>query len=245
MELISIVIPVYNHQEELKKALGSIAEQTYENIEVIIIDDGSKHDLSPITYNLSSIFDKKNKHLDSKINIVIMRQQNLGAPSARNKGFGQTKGEYIIFWDADIIAERDMLKKMHNVLTIHPEADYCYSSFTFGNKKMPGQKFDQAALKENNYIHSTSLIRREAVVEWDESLKRFQDWDLWLSMLEKGSSGIWIPEYLFKVLPRESGISTWLPSFTYKKPFKLLPGISRKVAAYEEAKSIVKKKHKK
>jgi glycosyltransferase involved in cell wall biosynthesis len=244
MELISIVIPVYNHDEALKLSLASIAAQTYKNIEIIIVDDGSIVPISDATYQITQILEGRNEQLQNKTFFIIEHQENKGAPAARNKGFGLATGQFIIFWDADVVAEKDMLKKMHNVLTIHPEVDYVYSNFYFGDKEMPGMKFNTDKLRENNYIHSTSLIRREAIIVWDESLKRFQDWDLWLSMLEKGSEGIWIPEYLFKVLSRSDGMSSWLPSFAYKKPFNLIPGVRGKVEAYERVKEVVMKKHK-
>ena len=171
MKLISIIIPAYNHRDAILESLRTIASQHYPHIEVIIVDDGSDTPVVDDIEEISELFKKRDIEDKTKTRLTFLQQENSGAPSARNKGFGQAKGEYIIFWDADVIAKRDMLKKMHNVLTLHAEVDYCYSSFTFGNKKMPGQKFDLARLKENNYIHSTSLIRKEAVVKWDESLK--------------------------------------------------------------------------
>ena len=227
-DLISIIIPVYNHEAELRRALDSIFVQTYKNVEVIVVNDGSEKPLQLTNYNLQ-----------------LLNQENKGAPAARNRGLKEAKGEYVIFWDADVVAEPDMLQKMHHVLYIHPEASYVYSDFYFGKRLMKAQKFSPEDLKQNNFIHSTSLIRTEALegVTWDESLKRFQDWDLWLTLLKKEKIGIYIPEVLFKVTPRESGISTWLPSFAYKKPFRFLPGFAKRVGEYEEKKEIVMKKH--
>lgn len=71
------------------------------------------------------------------------------------------------------------------------------------------------------------------------SLNRFQDWDLWLSMLERGQTGIFIPEVLYeKTVGSREGISTWLPSFVYQLPWK-----SKEVKKYESAKQIILKKH--
>lgn len=232
MELISIIIPVYNHLVDLKKALHSIKKQTYKNIEVIIIDDGSDVDIG-----------SKIKPQDFDFDLFIYRQENKGAPVARNKGFEMSKGEYVIFWDADVIAIPSMLQKMRNVLAIHPEASYVYCNFYFGRKQIKGIKFDAEKLREKNYIMTTSLIRRDDFVYFDESLKRFQDWDLWLTMLEKNKMGIFIPEFLFFVIPHKNGISSWLPSFAYKKPWSLLPGFSSKVKEYKLALKIVKDKH--
>lgn len=225
--MISVIIPLYNHQKALERALRSIAAQTYQDIEIVIVDDGSDEELETG---------------DWELDVTLHRQENAGAPTARNKGFTLSKGEYVIFWDADVVGEPEMLEKMVQALDENPEASFAYANHVFGNKRMPSQHWSTEALEHNNYIHSTSLIRRDAAVRWDESLKRFQDWDLWLTMAEQEKSGVWIDEYLFQV---DTGgtMSTWLPSFAYKKPWRWLPGIAKKVRRYEEAKQVVLKKH--
>ncbi len=223
--LISIVVPVYNHAEALKHALDSITAQTYKNREIIVVDDGS---------------DVPIEHSDE---YHLLTQKNSGAPAARNKGLQAAKGEYVIFWDADVIAKPSFLQKLFSALQQHPEASYAYSNMSFGTHKMPAQEFSPDALKKNNYIHSTSLIRRSKAVLWDETLKRFQDWDLWLTMLKQGKKGVWVDEYLFTVTPHNEGMSSWLPSFAYKKPWKWLPWIRGKVQKYESAKEVVMRKH--
>lgn len=232
MDLISIVVPVYNQEESLKQALDSIISQTYQNTEVIIVDDGSDNPLN-----------KERLKLDKDKNIKLIQQENQGAPAARNRGLQESSGNFIIFWDADVIAESNMLEKMYNKLSKNTEASYAYCNMRYGSKKMPAQEFNPKKLKQNNFIHSTSLIRSEDVIKWDESLQRLQDWDLWLSMFEEGKTGVWINEYLFKTIPNSGGISDWLPSFSYKIPFKWIPGIRGKVKSYEKAKKIVQQKH--
>ncbi|HCM53574.1 MAG TPA: hypothetical protein DIS59_01340 [Candidatus Magasanikbacteria bacterium] len=107
---------------------------------------------------------------------------------------------------------------------------------------MPARTFDVQSLQKRNYIHTSSLIRRKDVIAWDESLKKFQDWDYFLTLAEQGKTGVWIDEYLFDI---ETGgtMSEWLPRFAYFMPFKWLPGISRKVKKYEGAKYIIQAKH--
>ncbi len=231
--MISIIIPVYNHQDALERALASIEHQTCKDIEVIVVDDGSRFEV-----NLQSFFAKQK----IVFNLNFIRQKNKGAPAARNRGFELSKGEYVIFWDAEVVGEPEMLEKMLGVLEKNPEVSFVYSNFYFGKKKMPAQQFNNVKIQQCNYIHSTSLIRRKDFIRWDEKLRRFQDWDLWLTMAEQGKSGVWIDEYLFCV---ETGgtMSTWLPKMAYKKPWRWLPGIAGKVKAYEEAKLIVLEKH--
>ena len=88
-------------------------------------------------------------------------------------------------------------------------------------------------------MHSASFIRREhfSSVGWDESIKKLQDWDLWLTMLEQGHTGIWIGQILFKAQTGGT-MSSWLPSFAYKL-FPFLPSVKK----YKKAVKIIKKKH--
>ena len=197
----------------------------------------------------------------------VCHQQNKGAPAARNRGWEemqrtpppessplkgeeQTKispplvggarggGSYVIFCDADIEMKPDCLENMVHILEVHPKAAYVYSSFKFGWKAFDNLSFDPDRLRKMPYIHTTSLIRREYFPGWDESVKRLQDWDLWLTMLEKGHTGYWIPKILFRVVSTKGTMSTWLPSFAYRLPWKL-PAVRR----YEEAVAKIKEKH--
>jgi hypothetical protein len=132
-----------------------------------------------------------------------------------------------------------MIEKMHDALIQHPSSSYVYSKFKFGWKTMHGGYFDAKKLKENNFIDTTSLLRRSDFCGFDESLKRFQDWDLWLTLLEKNKSGIFIPEVLYTKTTRFGrGISSWLPSFAYHLPWKI-----KAVKDFESAREVVARKH--
>ncbi|MEK7680939.1 MAG: glycosyltransferase family A protein [Patescibacteria group bacterium] len=262
--LTSVIIPVYNHLHTLQKCLESIVNQTYFQqdftfLEFIIVNDGSTDGFEKMIPQIvetiqfpateqRSFYAGENEigasyDLDPelfKVDVKIINQENQGAAVARNRGFAESKGEYVIFWDADTIARPDMLEKMLNALQKHPEASYAYSRFKFGWKTIKSQPFDAEKLKQVNYIDVTSLIRRVDFLGFDESIKRFQDWDMWLSLLERGKIGVFIPKVLYKKLVGDrKGISSWLPSFFYKLPWK-----TKQVKKYEEAKEIIIKKHK-
>ncbi|MBI2050687.1 MAG: glycosyltransferase family 2 protein [Parcubacteria group bacterium] len=216
--IISIIIPVYNHAKELAQCLQSIKNQTFQNFEIIIVDDGSREPVSDVA------------------SIRVIRQENRGAPSARNRGFKESTGQYILFCDADVVMRPGMLSKMSKVLDENPGVSYAYSSFKFGWKKFRLWEFSADKLREMPYIHTTSLMRREHFPGFDESLKRLQDWDLWLTMLEQGHVGKWIDEALFTVKPGGT-MSAWMPSFLTKL------GVGRKVKQYQAAISRIKQKH--
>lgn len=229
---ISIIIPTYNHRQALERCLASIGAQTYRDFEVIVVDDGSTDDTSDWIKDFQ-------KRFTGYPLLVTRYSNNRGANAARNTGLQKARGEYVIFCDADVVMRPDMLEKMKAALNAHPEASYAYSSFKFGWKTFKLWPFDAEKLRQMPYIHSTSFIRRAHVPKggWDESLKRLQDWDFFLTMLEEGHRGIWIPETLFTVAVRKAGMSQWLPSFAYKFPW--LPSVKR----YYGAETIVRKKH--
>jgi len=249
LSLVSIVIPVYNRTDKFRGALSSAVAQTYKNIEIIVIDDGSY--AKAVSFAMWDIL--KFQKYDAKVekdfeklsrieNIQYIRQENKGAPAARNKGLEMARGDYVIFWDADVVAEPEMLEKMVSTLEKNMDASFVYCNFNLQYKKMTARGFDSAALKQNNYIHTTSLIRKKDAIKWDESLRRFQDWDLWLSMSEQGKKGAWIDENLFYIMGGGT-ISSWLPKCAYKKPWRWLPWVKSRVAKYEEGRRIVLEKH--
>lgn len=229
--IISLIIPVYNHASSLRRSLLSIVKQNYRPLEVIIVDDGSKDEIDKVLSDVSELL--------QGIPYQIIRQENRGAAAAKNRGFMESKGNFVIFWDADTRANPSFLRKMYQALMDNPEMSYAYSSYRFGWKKIKSRSFDSDELKKNNYIDNTSLIRKQDVVLFDEKLKRFQDWDLWLTLLEKGKKGIFVPECLFrKEVGLRHGISKWLPKIAYSFPWKM-----KAVRDFEIAHRIVEQKH--
>ena len=132
-----------------------------------------------------------------------------------------------------------MLELMLKTLKDNPSASFCYSSFIWGHKKFKLWPFDAEKLKIMPYITTTSLIRLKDFSGFDESLKKFQDWDLWLTMLYQGRTGVWIDKILFKMaVGGTQTMSNWLPALAYK----LLPWLPQ-VKKYNKAMAIIKKKH--
>ncbi|PLX27828.1 hypothetical protein C0583_01155 [Candidatus Parcubacteria bacterium] len=229
--MISIIIPVYNHAHELDECLASIKEQSYDNYEIIIVNDRS-------TRRLGWVVRKYQKAFGIKLEI-INNQTNHGAPYSRNKGFKKSKGEFVVFCDADVVMDEDFLAKLHGVLIDNKDIAFAYSSHKFGRKTFGKLEYDEERLKKMPFIHTTAMLRRSAFPKngFDENLKRLQDWDLWLTMLENGQKGKWLDEVLFSVKAGGT-MSTWLPSFSYKL-FPFFP----KVVKYNKAVKVIKEKH--
>lgn len=102
--LISVIIPVYNAEKYIKGAISSIAEQTYKNLEIICVNDGST-DHSADIINRMAASDKR---------IKIVNQENSGPAKARNAGLDVATGKYISFVDADDFADREMYSALVN-----------------------------------------------------------------------------------------------------------------------------------
>ena len=106
-ELISVIIPFYNQEDHFEECLNSITHQTYSNLEIIIINDGSDKKYDEILTKL-----QKN-HLDK---IKIFKQENKGVSAARNLGIKKSRGEYIAFIDSDDIWLPNKLEHQINII---------------------------------------------------------------------------------------------------------------------------------
>ena len=104
--LISIIVPVYNSSNFLRRCVSCIFNQTYKNWELILIDDGS-------TDGSAVICDEYTKE-DERVKVI--HQQNLGASFARKRGIDVAKGEYLTFLDSDDIVEEDYLERLYNAM---------------------------------------------------------------------------------------------------------------------------------
>ncbi len=207
--------------------MNSLAKQAERDFEVIVVDDGSTESIGCVIS-------------DFQFPISNFRIEHGGAPKARNYGFSKSRGEYVLFCDADMVLREDCLAKMKKVLDDHPEIDFVYSDFKYGWKNFKFWEFDVEKLKQGNYINTCSMIRREKVVKWDEGLQRFQDWDFWLRVVAKGARGKYINETLFTARVRRGKISRWLPEAVYR--FKWLRNW-RPVKEYFQAVEVIRQKH--
>lgn len=112
--LVSIIIPAYNVENYIKECLNSVVSQTYSNIEVLIIDDGSTDD-SP---RILTAYEQKYKNIK-----VILEKHNKGQSVARNIGLKKAKGQYILFVDSDDYINRDTVEKLVDLL-LRYEVDF-------------------------------------------------------------------------------------------------------------------------
>ncbi len=112
--LVSIIIPTYNYAGYLPRAIGSCLDQTYRNLETIVVDDGSTDTTAAV---VSGFGDE----------IVYVRQENQGVSAARNAGLARARGEFIAFLDADDILLKDCIASTVAVLLDHPDVGIVFT----------------------------------------------------------------------------------------------------------------------
>ena len=124
--LVSVVMPVYNTAQYLAEAVDSILAQSYQDFELIAVNDGSR-DRSP------DILDRYRK-LDSRVR-VLNHGTNQGIPASRNRGMLDARGKYIAVMDSDDISVRDRLSKQVTFMETHPEVGLCGTQCSFFGDK--------------------------------------------------------------------------------------------------------------
>ncbi|MDR2037176.1 MAG: glycosyltransferase family 2 protein [Bacteroidales bacterium] len=177
--LISVVIPVYNYPEAFRKTLESVANQTYRDFEVHVVDDGSEEDIESVVKEIS----------DERIRYHKLAHKN--ANVARNYGVVQSKGEYIAMLDSDDIWLEDHLEKCLELLK-EKNADGLYGSLIINNVITNRKSITYVCEPDKdevmiNYLllrgygaqSSTLFMSAESAkkVIWDPGLNRHQDYD--------------------------------------------------------------------
>jgi len=146
-------------------------------------------------------------------NIEVIIQKDLkrkGASWARNRGFKKAKGKFVFFCDDDIELKENIIEIMVNKLR-NSSHSFCYCNYKktgLMTGKQTAREWNYSKLKESNYISTMSLIKTKDFPGFDETLERFQDWDLWLTMAENGKTGIFVDRVLFSADYKKGDIST-------------------------------------
>jgi glycosyltransferase involved in cell wall biosynthesis len=182
---VSIIIPNYNNAHFLGDAIQSVLNQTYQNFEVIVVDDGSTDNSRDV---VSNYFDR----------IRYIWQENKGLGGARNTGIMAAQAEYVGFLDADDQWYPNFLEVMVSLTQKYPDVAIYYSKARYmdedgedlpqsvGVRTIPPDGIYQALLHANFIIPSTVLAKRSVIIDeglFDQDCKSLhgcEDWDLWL-----------------------------------------------------------------
>jgi GT2 family glycosyltransferase len=189
---VSVVIPAYRASRDIAAALDSVFAQTFSDLEVIVINDGS-----PDTPDLERAL----APFRSRIRYLV--QENRGAGAARNVGIRAARGAYIALLDADDRWAPEFLRLQIGYLDENRDCDlvYCDALIT-GESPLAGRRFMATAPSEGpvtllsligqqcNIILSTVVVRRTTLTGaglFDETLRRGQDFELWLRLAQRGA----------------------------------------------------------
>jgi len=188
--LVSVIIPTYNSGRFIAEAIQSVLEQSYQNHQIIVVDDGSTDTTREVL--------KKFRH-----HIKYVYQMNLGPSAARNAGIKIAKGDYICFLDADDLWTANKLEAQMAFMTSHPEIGLFFSDFEEFNgektlrksflktkslyseiiSKIPIENAFNKLLLVNFIPTSTVMVRKHCFLKvglFDESLRSVEDRDMWL-----------------------------------------------------------------
>ncbi|MBD1918188.1 MULTISPECIES: glycosyltransferase family A protein [Cyanophyceae] len=200
--LVSVIIPAYNAEKFIAKTLESVLAQTYHNIEVIVVDDGSEDRTAQIVQS----------YMERTSQLKLLSQKNLGVAAARNLGIHQAKGKFIAPLDADDIwYEQNIERQVHAILSAEKNVGLVYSWSIdideFGQQlgcvrasRIAGRVYTTLLLHDFIANASSVLIRKDCLDQvggYDPTLKQQngqggEDWDIYLRIAE---------HYEFRVIP--------------------------------------------
>jgi glycosyltransferase involved in cell wall biosynthesis len=219
MTSVSIVITCYNLGEYLEEAIQSALDQTYPDVEVLVVDDGSTDQRT------IEVLDR----LQSHSRLRILRTPNQGVARARNLGFSQARGEYILPLDADDRIKPEYVARAAEVLDSQPLVGFVGCHYRiFGEREgtCAPDAYGLPNLLVENVVPIASLMRRSC---WEEvggycpELNSIEDWDLWIGILERGHAGSVLRETLFEYRVRpHSNLSLARDPEVYQQRMSLL-----------------------
>ncbi|MDQ0206994.1 glycosyltransferase family 2 protein [Alkalicoccobacillus murimartini] len=195
---ISVIIPTYNRSALLIRAVKSVLEQTYEKLEIIVVDDGSTDDTK-----------KKIKELDNEKIVYIEQSSNTNGSVARNLGIKRSKGDYVAFLDSDDVWLSTKLHVYVKHIEENRDKNVFYSALFDDdgyNKKIKPHRAIKENEKVGDYIFSSNGVMQTSTlmlssklakkIMFDENLGKHQDWDFCLRLEENKNSFYFINEPL-------------------------------------------------
>ena len=186
LPLVSIIIPNYNHAQYIEDAIHSVLRQTYRNVEIIVVDDGSRDNSREV---IAAFGDT----------VRAIFQQNQGLSAARNTGLTASRGKFIGVLDADDMYEPDFVETLVTALQSQSDADGIYCGYRFVdhlNQPLPQIEAREIApeklywaLVDGNFLVPESMFVRkhcyDAVGFFDTTLRALEDLDMWLRIASR------------------------------------------------------------
>jgi len=196
MPLVSVVVPCYNHEYYVEKTIESIINQTYKNIELIVIDDGSKDNSVKVIQELADKYD-----------FTFIHRPNKGLSATLNEGIKLSKGKYFCVCASDDYYALDKIEKQVAFMEENNEFGMCYGKvIEFNNESLKkrnktnyktGMIFDNLFLQDFSCPAVTVMVKQKVFKDigfFDENLA-IEDWDMWLRIAYSYKIGF-LDEYI-------------------------------------------------
>jgi glycosyltransferase involved in cell wall biosynthesis/phosphorylcholine metabolism protein LicD len=201
---ISVVIPLYNKEAEVERALRSVIEQSLAPREIIVVDDGSTDGSRAIVERIIA------EHPEAGIRLIT--QPNGGVSAARNRGIAEAKGDYIALLDADDVWLTGYIAEVCRLMEYYPEADAYSTAFDIvsGTQRVAAAVpttegyiniAEEALLRHYPIIPSTATLRRETVLRaggFPVGMRIGEDQWLWVRMMQHGAKFCFSPMSLVR-----------------------------------------------
>lgn len=192
--LVSVVIPVFNREGRLGDSLDSVVSQSYANIELILVDDGSSDG------TLRELERFRDKHPELRI-VVHPLDENRGQATARNRGAEEASGELLLFHDSDDLLAVDAVSRMVGTLTASPESGWA-APLTVQqgevNRLFGFEHVDPAIAVSRSQFTICAMLRREmfeTLGGFNEAMRHgLEDWEFWIRALSHGYRPVQLPE---------------------------------------------------
>ena len=210
---VSVVVPCYEQAEYLPDSLGSVFAQTVAPLEVFVIDDGSKASPGPMIDEIT----RNTWRRDVQIDVYLIRVANRGLPSARNVGLMNAHGHAILPLDADDWLEPTFIEKTLPLLDAG--ADVVFTGLQEHGERtglyMPGCEVGLERLtveqeRMSNRLFYCSLIRTSLLKSaggWNgKMIHGYEDWDLWIDLMQRGAKLAAVNEPLFNYRTRKDSM---------------------------------------
>ncbi len=191
---VSVIVPCFNQGATLAEAVDSALGQTMDDLEVLVVDDGSDDE------ETLAVLERF-----SRPRTTLYRTPNRGLAAARNLLVGHARGEYLCALDADDRLRPTLLERACAVLDAEPDVSFVSAWLeAFGEESWQWRQHrcDLPALLAEDTVMTAAVVRRSAVVEvggYDEGMPHpgDEDWDLWIRLVRAGHRGVILPEVLF------------------------------------------------
>ncbi len=233
-EKVSVIIPTYNRAATLLNSINSVLQQTYSNIEVLIMDDGSTDNTQELVEGIA----------DERVRYIRL-PQNMGASGARNAGVAYAESEIVAFEDSDDLWRPDKLEKQMNYWREHPQVSMVYCACCLHDKDGEGRfPNEQLEGELEGDIHAWLLLRNSIgtpamlmykdcfldVGGFDTTLNSLEDWDFVIRFAEQYLIG-YVDEALLDVYHTEGGISSRVGAY-YESRCRMIASYRERLLAY-------------